>query len=264
MEFKEGLFELTEELYRPMSMLNYSSIPYLLQSPAHYIAMLEGPRAQTKEMSFGSAFHSYVLEPESFANQFVVKNIDARTTKGKMELAIHEEARLKVISEEDFERVKRMNQRIKSHSVANKLLQNGKAEQTMMFKLKASNGNDVQCKAKLDYSLDKLIIDLKSTKRADETNFSKSIENYNYHIQGAFYKHGLETLSGLDTDFIFIAVESEPPYSVSVIKLSDDHYAIGYKKVYQAVDIYEKAMRENKWPDYEEKVYESRISKWLR
>lgn len=265
MTFKAGVFSISEDVYRPMSMLNASSIPYLIQSPAHYIANLSQPRAQTKEMAFGSAFHCYILEPEMFNNRFVVKTIDGRTNKGKQDLLeIEFVQKKKIISEEDFERIKYMDANIKKHSIAPKLLINGKAEQVLMFKLKASNGNMIECKAKLDYMFLQTIIDLKTTKKADNESFSKSIENYNYHIQGAFYSRGVEVLTGERPDFIFIAVESEPPFSVSVIKLSDAHYTVGYSKVYEAVDLYERCMRENTWPSYSEKVYESRMSKWLR
>lgn len=265
MEFREGIFQIAEDVYRPMSMLNYSSIPHLLQSPAHYIANLTKPRSPSKEMLFGTALHSYVLEPEKFQDQYVVKTLDGRTNKGKQAiLEIEFVQKKKIISEEDFEAIRYMDANIKRHAIASKILANGKAEQVMMFKLRASNGNFVQCKAKTDYMLSETVIDLKSTKKSDEFNFSKSIENYNYHIQGAFYSHALETLTGNRPDFIFIAVESEPPYSVNVIKLSEDHYTHGYKKVYEAVDLYERCMRENHWPAYQEKVYESRMSKWLR
>jgi hypothetical protein len=265
MEFKPGIFQMDESTYRPLPFLNASSIPYLLQSPAHYLAMLSQPRTPSKEMNFGTALHMRILEPEKFSDTFVVKTIDGRTLKGKAALLeIEHVQKKKIISEEDFERIKYMEANIRNHDIATSLLSNGHAEQVAMFKLKASNGNKVMCKAKIDYIADSVMIDLKTTKCASIESFSKSLENYNYHIQASFYSHSIEALGYDRPKFYFIAVESEPPFAVSVIELSEEHYVVGYGKIYETVDIYEKCLRENNFPSYEPKIYKSRMSKWLR
>lgn len=266
MEYKTGIYDMSDREYRAIpNMLNASSIPYLLQSPSHYIANLTKPRSPTKEMSFGTGLHTYVLEPERFKNEFLVKSIDGRTVAGKKFLLENELIHKKIIiSEEDFERIRYMDSNIKKHPIASTMLVDGHAEQVILFKLRASNGNEINCKAKVDYIINGAIPDLKSTKDASHAGFSKSIENYNYHIQGSFYSHAIESLNQPRPLFYFIAVESEPPFSVNVIELSEEHYTIGYAKIYEAVDIYEKCVRENAWPSYDPRIYKSRMSKWLK
>ncbi len=264
MEFKAGIYNMTEAEYRPLPGLNQSSIPHILKSGAHYLANLSEPRS-TEALEFGNAFHMYVLEPEKFKAKYVVKSLDGRTIKGKQEKLVLQASNMKLISKEDFYCIKKMDDNIKKHSIASKLLVGGYTEQVLRFKLRASNGNEVECKAKLDYLLSETILDLKNSRDSvDEASFSRTIEKWNYLIQGAFYCHGIETLTGRRPDFIFIAVEDVAPFAVTVVKLSEDHYTIGYQKVYEAVDIYEECVRTNIWPSYPEKVYESRLSKWLR
>ncbi len=263
-EIKDGIFTLSEAYYRPLPGLNQSSIPHLLKSGAHYLANLSEPKS-TAALDFGNAFHTYVLEPKKFANEYVVEKIDGRTNKGKLRKLEIEASNLKTIDNEDFYCIKKMDENIKKHLIASKLLVDGYTEKVIKFKLRASNGNTVNCKAKIDYLLSGGIIDLKNSRDSvDITSFSRTIEKWNYHIQGSFYSHGIETLSGSRPDFIFIAVEDVAPFAVNVIKLSDDHYFMGYTQVYKAVDIYEKCVRENKWPAYPEVVHESKISKWLK
>ncbi len=266
MEYREGIFKLDDKIYRNIpSMLNASAIPSLLQSPSHYLANLTKPRAPTKEMAFGSAFHAYVLEPDKFQEEFMVKTIDGRTVAGKKFLLENEMIHKKtIISEEDFERIRYMDANIKKHDIAIRMLVGGHAEQVVLYKLKASNGNDIWCKSKIDYLGNDVMIDLKTTKSADIDSFSKSIENYSYYIQAAMYSHSIEALGQDRPKFYFIAVESEAPFAVSVIELSDEHYTLGYKKLYEAVDIFEKCLRENHYPAYPQTIQKSRMSKWLR
>lgn len=265
MEYREGIYDMDDKTYRAIPhMLNYSSIPHLLQSPAHYISNLSEPRSPSKEMTFGTATHLYILEPDKFKEEFVVQTIDARTVKGKAALLDIEFVQKKnVISEEDFLRIKYMNANVKKHAVANKLLQEGKPEQVMLYKLQTSEG-EIWCKSKVDYLREGVLIDIKTTKNSDTQTFSKSIENFNYFIQGAMYSRGHEIVTGRSCDFVFIAIESVAPYAVNVIKLSENHNALGYKKVYEAAEIYAKCLKTNVWPSYPEKVQESVMSKWLR
>ncbi len=255
---------MKESEYRPLVGLNQSSIPHLLKSGAHYLANLSEPKS-TAALEFGNAFHTYVLEPEKFIKEYVVEKIDGRTTKGKLRKLHLEASNIKLVDEDDFYCIKKMDENIKKHPIASKLLIDGYTEQVIKFKLKASNGMEVNCKAKIDYLLPDTIVDLKNSKDSvDIASFSRTIEKWNYHIQGAFYSHGIEILSGSRPDFVFIAAEDTAPFAVNVIKLSEDHYTMGYKHVYQAVDVYEKCLRENRFPAYPEVVSESRISKWMR
>ncbi len=259
-----GFFNMEDRAYRALPRLNYSSIASLLKSPAHYIAKISESPASTKQMNFGSAFHSYTLEPEKFKSEYMIKTLDARTVAGKKALFEAEALKQKIISDEDFHRIKRMDAKIKAHSIASKLLTGGEAESVLLFDLNASNGNLVKCKSKVDYMFSETLIDLKTTTDASVNGFTKSIENFNYFVQGSFYSHGMEKLTGKRPDFIFVAIESEPPYSVNVIKLSENHYTVGYRNVYEAVDVYEECTRTNTYPSYPEIVYESVMSKWLK
>ncbi len=262
---KLGIYDMSDREYRAIpNMLNASSIPHLLQSPAHYLSNLTRPRESTKEMNFGSAVHLKILEPEKFNEQFVVKNIDLRTIKGKKDRdeieLVHKK---KAISEEDFERIKYMEANIRRHEIASQMLTGGHSEQVIIFKLQASNGTEVACKAKVDYVGNNILVDLKTTKNAEPNSFNDSIGKYSYEIQGAFYSHAIEMLGQIRPQFYFVAVESEPPFAVSVIRLSESDYSKGHIKIYRAVNIFEECLRLNTWPSYEAKIYESKTRPWV-
>ena len=68
-----------------------------------------------------------------------------------------------------------------------------------------------------------MIVDIKTTVDASPSGFDKQVWQYGYGIQDAFYRR-VCSLAGLDVDdFIFVAVEKQPPYVVAVHVLSDEY-----------------------------------------
>ncbi len=262
---QNGIFNMDEKAYRSLNRLNYSSMKHLLKSPAHYLASLSAPPESSKAMDFGSGFHCMCLEPEQFNARYVVADCDRRTIKGKqLALEIEMVQKKKIVSLDDYDRMKKMANNIKKHGVAGKLLSGGEAESVLLFDLQASNENTVKCKAKVDYMFGDVLVDVKTTQDASTESFSKTLENFGYFMQGSFYSRGVEILSGKKPDFIFIAVESEAPYGVNVIRLSDNHYSVGYRKMHEAIDIYDRATVLNEFPCYPEMINDSIMSKWLK
>lgn len=59
--------------YRARSGMNWSALKHYAKSPAHYLAALANPPAQTPEMQTGSALHALVLEGEAaFASRYAI------------------------------------------------------------------------------------------------------------------------------------------------------------------------------------------------
>jgi hypothetical protein len=57
---------------KALGVVSKSALDRIHKSPAHYRAWLEGGERDTPAMSFGRAFHCYVLEPEVFAATYAV------------------------------------------------------------------------------------------------------------------------------------------------------------------------------------------------
>ena len=62
-------------------------------------------------------------------------------------------------------------------------------------------------------------VDVKTTKSAAPRDFEKSCADYGYHQQQALYVDGLAA-HGIETDFLFFAIESTYPYLCSVVELT--------------------------------------------
>ena len=82
------------------------------------------------------------------------------------------------------------------------------------------------------------------------TRAKKSIANFGYHIQAAFYLRVLQSL-GLDSyDFIFIAIEKTAPFCVGVYRASIEMLEEGNKKVDEAINQIICCKENDSYPDY--------------
>ena len=71
--------------YFASKALSKSAIDLLLECPAYYKAWFEDvdDRIETKPMAFGGMFHKLCLEPEQFASEFAVTDLNLAYKAGK-------------------------------------------------------------------------------------------------------------------------------------------------------------------------------------
>lgn len=211
-----GPVTMTNAEYHADLAVSKSDLDLINRSPAYYKYAKENPKEQTAAMLLGSVVHKLVLEPERFADEYVVAPaVDKRTKKGKDEWkefidSIDNET---VIDRETYETAKLLASSVRNHPIAARLLQGGQAESSYFWE-----ENGIKCKCRPDYLRTdiKCVIDLKTTQNGSPDSFTKSAYDYRYHVQAAWYLRGLRAC-GVDVEnFIFIAVEKEPPYTVCV------------------------------------------------
>ncbi|MEI6730648.1 MAG: PD-(D/E)XK nuclease-like domain-containing protein, partial [Pseudomonadota bacterium] len=85
--------------------------------------------------------------------------------------------------------------------------------------------------------------------------FEKSIWNYGYHKQAAFYSDGFDEVYGKKPEaFIFIAVEKKPPYAVSVGMLPSDYIEFGRRANAENLRTYADCLKTNEWSGYDDEI----------
>ena len=62
--------------------------------------------------------------------------------------------------------------------------------------------------------------------------------------------------------FMYIAIESEPPYAISVFKAGDDYMKAGEQKTQELYELYANCVAKNEWPSYSTGIQELRLPKW--
>jgi hypothetical protein len=220
-------------------------------------------------MAIGSAVHTHVLELDQWDARYVSapEGIDRRTKMGKAEWEVFTTASTgrTVLTKADAELVMRMGHAVYSHPAAAMLLGlPGKAETTHMWNDAATG---LQCKCRPDWLTDdgSLIIDLKTTEDASPRAFSRSISQWRYHAQAAWYLDGVEQATGTRPEqFLFICVEKKAPYAVAVYAADADMIAVGAQTAARDLDVLATCKAANAWPGYSDQIEPISLPAWMR
>jgi len=234
----------------------------LQQSPAHFHRAYTKERpTQTKAQTFGIAAHVHILEGvDAFCKDYAVQPIlDKRTKAGKAAYAewLSLNGAQQAISEEDYERILKMNEAFHSHPEVKRLMmgQTGQAEQPISWRDPITGAN---CKCKPDWLAadTSVVIDLKTCESAHPDDVQRAIRRYMYHLSAAFYLQGIEAERLRIPQWQWVFVEKKEPYAVAVYHPADALIDDGDRLASRALDIYRTCSKRNSWRAYDDESME--------
>lgn len=264
--------DLSNEEYHGSYGTSSSQLKTLTEkTPAHLAHGMATPTGPSDAMMLGTAVHTLVLEPGKFENDIAVAPVlNLRTKAGReardtFEL---ENAGKTVITEAQFDQARAMADSVLAHPMAAVLLQDCVVESSIYWWYRSMDpDDDSRYKEMLKVRPDAIcrahpvVIDLKSAIDGSFTGFSKSINNFYYHLSAAMYLEGVNQCKPLleamghfaYPKFVHIVVENREPYLTSVYELSEQYLEIGkvlYRRNLQVL----RHARENDWPGYPEEI----------
>ena len=244
------IYDLAAADYHALERLSASGIKDILRSPAHYRYRKDHGREQSKAMRIGTACHAFVLEPE-YAAEFVVRQpkFDRRTKKGREDHAEWSEKLPEgavVLEASEWDAAWEAAQAVLSDKGIEKAgLLHGQSEVSALFEVEGA-----ECKCRFDKLSERgFAVDLKTT--FDASQFERSVARWRYDIQAAFYMMGAAACSLDAKAFVFIAVETSPPYGIRVVTLDSLAMIQGEKDAFRAVKAYKECTESGVWPGYE-------------
>lgn len=257
------------EVYRQAEGLNKSGIDRLLLCPAEYKAMLDNPQEPTPAMRFGSYFHSRALTPAICNAQYHVQDVDPRTRAGKEERAQAEVDGFTVVSATDFDRAGEMLKSLHNHPKVDALLSRlpGDPEVSVYWEQDV-DGEKIQAKGRVDRlallpSGEVVAVDLKTTSGPlTPDHISKTVATYGYHRQSWWYVHGLAEQGLAVSAFVFVFVQTQPPFLCTAVTLDAEAEALGKRECELAARIYRNCKRDNVWPSYSQDIEEVGLPLW--
>jgi len=245
----DGLYEnLPIDEYHSDTAIGSSTLKTLARkTPAHVIG---SQRKESAAFDFGSALHLAVLEPHK--NEKIVCGPEdrrgAKWTSAKADAEV--EGKL-LLTSGDYSKVMSARDSIFKNVDCAELLSGRVDPEISVFH--TNEEFDLRLKIRPDlynYESD-VMIDLKTSQSASPDFFARSISDYGYHIQAAFYEkvwNGYhKTLIGA---FLFMVVEKEPPYAIAVYELDHATLLEGYNLVQQGLEKYKECRTKNVWPGY--------------
>lgn len=267
---KDGLHpKLPFRDYALEPRINQSLLAKFSRSPAHAREYIANPSMPTDDMFLGTLIHMAVLEPEEFKKRVVVApKVDRRRSEGK---AIWEKFQAdnkgrEVADLDEYNTAVNVAKSVHAHPlVADLLAAKGVNEVTAAW---TDTRTGVKCKARIDRLCSlfgyTIVLDLKSTRSAEDYPFSKSIADYKYHLQAAFYMDGLTTLAPAKRKYWIVPVEKEPPYCCQVFEIEEPAIQQGRAEYQQYLDTYLDCVKSGIWPGYSTGVVPIGLPKWYR
>lgn len=198
----------------------------------------------TPALYFGRAFHTAVLEPHKFNDEFAVApKLDKRTKAGKEAFAEFEANSIgkDIISSDDNEMLNNMLFALGNHPASQIIKSCELKEAEFYFEL-----DDVDFRAKLDCvnTQKHIIFDVKTTKEAFKNmkQFSQEMINHHNAEQVYIYSQAYQQKYGERPKFYFICIEKAEPFEIQIIDASA-LYEYGYKKTHELISKY-KSLKE--------------------
>jgi hypothetical protein len=265
-----GVHDLTDEEYFAGALartsLSSTGVRELLVAPAKFRWNQLHPRPPKRAFDVGHGFHSVALgkggevvlfpgtgkNPEAWQKEDDKTAVAAMRAEGKVPLR-----------PADWIVVHDMTAALRSHPHAPKLLTGGEAEKTLVW---VDDATGVLCRAKADWLRPDGIVDCKSCDKADDGSLTKSVWNFGYYVQAAFYLRGFRAcFPGVEPFFAFISTEKDAPYLTQVFQLSDRALAYGDRKCAEALEIYRDCLAADVWPGYPTNdITEIDLPGWVR
>ena len=121
----------------------------------------------------------------------------------------------------------------------------------------------VWCRAMYDNLTPHWIYDFKTCEDAAPEACLRAILNYGYDIQAGHYQAVWKEATGEDRPFVFIFQEKNPPFEVTLVRLSGSFQDMANRRAAKARKLWGECVRSNNWPGYPIGLHEVDPPAWL-
>lgn len=216
----------TQEAYRKKPGLNFSSAKHLLRSQAHYLEALNQPEEGSRATDLGSCVHAAILEDKDPSPLWAIKpeGMTFATKEGKAWRSERLAEGREIVTQEFVAAYNGTVGALRKSYLAT-ILRSLKSREFAM----AADFDGVPCKALIDAFDYGYMLDLKTTSDASPTGFGRSVAQFDYLLQAAWYLRMVQICHpGKNVErFIWAAAETEPPYCVAFYELEPAELRLG-------------------------------------
>jgi hypothetical protein len=251
---------LTFEEYLALEGINWSTLKHMQRSPLHYRYALENDREETPTLGMGLCTHTAVLEPHRLETDYAVFE-GARRQGKEWEAFKAEHAHLTILKRNEFSYCMGMRDAIQKDSLAKPYLSAGLFESSLSW---TDAETQLGCKGRADLisTSKSAVIDLKTTGDVIMLKFASIAARMGYHAQLAFYRDGVEALTGERLPVRILVVEQKPPHAVAVYRVGEDELAAGQALYRELLEKVVECRRADWWPGPYVDEVDLRLPRW--
>lgn len=283
------VYDMPAAQYHAIPAMSNSALSALKRSPRHYWAAYLNPdrpdRVETAPMFTGTLAHCAMLEADAMAARYIVVPEDAprRPTAaqwGAKKPSDDSRAAMSwwtdfnqraagraVVAAEQYEATRQQIAAVRAVPELAAVLASG-ASEVSFFWIDPETG--VHCKARADHvhrlaDGRVILLDLKTSSDVSPEQFARSVWNFGYHRQDAWYSRGYELASGCAVAaFMFGAVSSDYPHIAVPYLLDDAAKALGAEQCRDLLATYAQCKAADYWPAYGSGVQLLSLPAWAK
>lgn len=207
--------------------------------------------AQLAAFAQGSATHKAVLERHRFEADIHVVGTKTLTSKEAAEAREAMPQKI-VLTEEMREIALRQADMVWQHEQAAEYLG---ASQDFEVSAFVDDEDGQRLKARIDCRPPtgaNFLLDVKTVQGPSINAFLRSVENFHYDLQAAFYLYVDQLVGGEGREeFAFLLVSKAPPYHVRMCLLTNEYLEHGREQMHQQIDVWKQAKELCHWAGYE-------------
>lgn len=253
-------YGLDEHTYHASDALSSTGARRLLDSPARFNYWRTHQEPGRQSFDVGTAAHTKILGigagTIAYPDEHITTSGAVSTKAATIAWADEQRANgLTPIAPAQAAKVDGVAEAVLAHPTARRLLEQQGNPEASVFATDPDTG--VNMRARYDFlpefeQANGVCVDLKTTsKSASAAGFTRSVADYGYDVQAAWYEHTLElAVDWQDLPFAFIVVETEAPHLVGVHTLDIEWQQMGDAKVRRALETYAECDKTGNWPGY--------------
>lgn len=250
-----GIFpDLSRRDYDQLPLPHWSTLKLLAKSPAHYRYALLNEDEDTDDRRLGRAVHIATYEPDLFGSRCVTW--DGGSRRGKEWDAFRKaNAGREILTEAQAEFCRTIQTAVRADATAAKYLSGGQREVSVLWQhaipeMVGVPGALLDLKCRIDFVTPTALVDLKTCVDASPAGFGKTVWNFRYDAQCAFYQDAFFAVTGRRLPYVLVAVEKKPPHMVGVYRVNELILDAGREHYRNLLELYAWCRRDNRWPGY--------------
>lgn len=225
-----------------LAPLHFSQLKHIQRSPAHFQAALSEDTASKVHERQGTSLHSFLIGDDNSVIEY-----GARRAGKDWEAFAEAHSNFTILNGKEYAKAGGMRDSIRRNRQAMELLE-GHREQLINWTWLGR-----RCAGTPDVFNLEQVVELKSARTAHPERFMSAAKFYAYHAQLAWYRRGLiESGFGTPASAWIVAVESTPPYPVTVFRLTDNALELGERMCRAWLERLLVCEASDMWPAYAE------------
>ena len=261
------LRELSNAHYHAHPAFSKSDLDAANKSGRHLFDKKNGPpQPSTSAFNFGTAVHASALPGEEFDSVAVrmPEGLKTTTKEGKAFMAEHSDKI--ILNPTESYALDQMMLSMLQHPVSAGMINGelaGKSEQSF-FATDEKTGLEIKCRPDFMLNDGSLILDLKTTLDASPKGFQRSMVNYRYYVQAAWYLDVVELATGKRPEaFLFVAVEKSRPFNTAVYVADEEMIKVGREHARRDLDKIAEWQASGVYPGYSDRAEMISLPKWM-